>query len=160
MSKRFLVGCIAATMVAVPGVAFAAKAESSWERFAEFGSTNNGTHRCAAQMATILTADPPVEYEPAAYGDVRFRDGTNCGSPRTADSGWLGAMVLATRADGTICGSKSWTYNSAPTPQHSVGTLWSCPHSSIRAVVRGRVWQSSTNSYITSDFYTESPWLN
>ena len=132
----------------------AAIAESPWARFASDGS--GAGRRCAAQMAQVLT--PP--YEPAGYGYVRYRQNSDCSAAATAPAGYLGVYMFVSRADGTICGSRNWTYNSSSTAQHSAGAVANCSYSSIRATALGRMYEQSTSQYATAGSYVSSPYLN
>lgn len=148
---------LGALLVGVTGFwvgANAAVAESPWYRFASEGS--GAGRRCAAHMARVVT--PP--YEPAGYGYTRYRQNSECSSPATAPAGYLGVSMWVARQDGTICGSRDWTYNASSTNEHGAGAVANCSYNSIRSTALGRMYEKSTGFYATASSYATSPYLN
>lgn len=137
------------------GAAVAGSASSGWDRFADWGS---GTSRhCGAQQATVDTPPSAVN----AYGSVRHRTGSGCGIATNVASGYLGVAEVLERADGKICASRAYSYNTSSASQISVPTNQgegACASwTSLRAWAYGRLYRQSVGAYIDSAAGVSSP---
>jgi hypothetical protein len=154
-------GTVTAVLLGAAGGALAASATSTWDRF--YTSANGG--RCGAQKADINTSASDVW----DISWVRART-NNCNDAYVVPAGQLaveGGVVSGTSGvNGTLCGWRDWYYNDASTDTWGIyvyRTSFSGACTSGHAWygdALGRIWQPSTNSYVTSTTPVYSPNLN